>query len=162
QVGQVGARALTADRRQPYPDDRDALALEGRDRLIDPLGVELAPPFGAKLVGRRCGRGRGLSGRLLRLRRAFAVLSGVLLRRLIGLSGLVRLALLALLAALSGAPCRTRRAALADRLTVAEAEHEHDEVGLLRGQHLARLLHPIVGIGAPFVADEAGIGADLA
>src|SRR5262249_36525232 len=49
--GRIGARTRAADRRQADPEHRDALALHRRDRLVDPLAVELDPLLRAILMG---------------------------------------------------------------------------------------------------------------
>src|SRR5215218_9264963 len=149
EVGEIGARSLSADRRQAHPDHRNAFALERRNRVVDALGVKLAPFFRTEFV---CGGGRRprLRCGLLRLDGAFAVLRLILLLGLLTL--LARLALRLLLAllrrlillALLRRPARRRT--LADRLTIGEPDHHDDEIRLLGTQEFASGLYPIIGV----------------
>src|SRR5262249_8900592 len=69
EIGQVAARAGAADRRQPDPHYRNTLALERRNGLVDPAGVELAPLLRAELMGSAAGAAAAGAGRGLGLLR---------------------------------------------------------------------------------------------
>jgi hypothetical protein len=53
EIGDIGRRLRSADRRQPAPEHRHSLALERSDRVVDALTVELVPLLRSELVARR-------------------------------------------------------------------------------------------------------------
>src|SRR5215211_384727 len=101
---------------QPDPENRNALALEGCDRVVDSFTVELAPFLRPEIVG------RSRRGRLLRLRLPFVCRTGL------------RLSAVLPLLALSLQARRPRTWTLADRHAIGQPDDHHDEVGLLRRQ----------------------------
>src|SRR4029077_231127 len=68
EIDRVGRRFGAADRRQPDPEHRHALAFKGSDRLVDPLFIDLGPLVRSKLnyaIGLGAGLLFGRDDRLL-------------------------------------------------------------------------------------------------
>src|SRR5262249_28101862 len=148
EIRRVARRARAAKWWQTNPDDRDALALESSDRVVDAPRVDLFPFPTAKL-GRAAiffgtlRRGRALLGRIVGVSRLFTnlffdfplglpVLGLRILRRLI-----FSLLLLGSCISLFG------KILVANVLTVAEAQHHDDVVDLLLRYRIARDVPPV-------------------
>ena len=126
---------------RPTQNTGTPAALQRRDRVVDALGIELGPLLGAEFVGAAARGARGSARRssAARFARRHPRPAALRLRRVAlalrpGAGGVP-----APRAALGGRGLR----ALADRLAVVQAEHHHDEIGLLRRDHLARDLRPV-------------------
>ena len=147
EIDRVGGGFGAADRGQADPEHRHALALEGRNRIVDAFRVNLRPFIAAKfdsavhtLAALRLGRDA----------RRLILLAGLILflRTLVGVFFV--LLFLGVLVGLFG------QIALADVLAVADAEHHDHVVGLLLREDIARDVPP-VEIAFRLVAQQAGI-----
>ncbi len=170
EVDRGGRLAGIALRRQADPEHRHVGALERGDGRVDALHVSGLPGLALELQrpGRRLrllllGRGgrRRLCCLLGSLLHFGVLLGGAGLRAALRRIRILKLGIVLRRRLRRVAPGRRRRRTVADRLPVVEADHHHDELGLIRRDRLAHDLRPF-HIAPRIVADETRIGPVLA
>ena len=156
EVAGVGGGLGAADRRQADPEHRHAFALEGGDRLVDALGIDLGPFVAAEFDD---AVGDLAALRLGHIDPALVLIVGLIFIFLVGV-----FAVLLVLGVFGVFGVLFRffgKVALADVLPVANAEHHNHVVGFVLRQQIARDMPP-VEIALGLVAQQPGIDLVLA